>query len=59
MGGVISNEKELVVLFNESYINYKISSGTKISSLRNCSDPTLDESTVKTIISKYSACPSI
>ena len=59
-GELISNEKELVELFNENYINIvKNTSGTKPSSLGNCSNKSCDEMTVKEIISVYSSHPNI
>ena len=59
-GELISNEKELVELFNENYINIVENiSGAKPSSLVNCPNKSCDEMTVKEIISVYSSHPSI
>ena len=59
-GELISNEKELVEPFNENYINIvENTSGTKPSSLGNCSNKSCDEMTVKEIISVHSSHPSI
>ena len=59
-GDLISNEKEIVVLFNQTYINIvKNSSGKKPSSLGDCLNGSQDELTVKEIISVYSSHPSI
>ena len=60
-GDLISNEKEIVELFNQNYINIvESSSGKKPSSLRNCFNASQDELTVKKkIISLYSNHPSI
>ena len=59
-GDLISNEKEIVVLFNQTYINIvKNSSGKKPSSLGDCINISQDELTVKEIISVYSSHPSI
>ena len=59
-GESISNEKELVELFNENNIHIvESTSGTKSLSLGNCSSKSCDEMTVKDIISVYSSHPSI
>ena len=59
-GELISNEKELVEIFNENYINIvEKSSGKKPSSLGNCLNASEDEKTVIEIISAYSKHPSI
>ena len=59
-GELISNEKELVELYNENYINIvENTSGTKPSSLGNCSNKSCDEMIVKEVISVYSSHPSI
>ena len=59
-GELISIEKELLELFNENYINiFENTSGTKPSSLGNCSNKFCDEMTAKEIISIYSNHPSI
>ena len=47
-GELISNEKELVEIFNENYINIvEKSSGKKPSSPRNCLNPSEDEKQLK------------
>ena len=57
---LISNEKELVELFNQNYINIvENSSGKKRSSLGDCLNPYQGEITFKDIISVYSNHPSI
>ena len=57
---LISNEKELVELFNQNYISIaENSSGKKTSSLGDCLNASQDELTVKEIISLYSNHPSI
>ena len=59
-GNLICNEQELVELFNEHYINIvEKSPGKKPLSLRNSSDASQDEMTVKNIISGYSNHSSI
>ena len=59
-GDLISNEKEIVELFNQNYINIvENSSGKKPSSLGDCLNASQDELTVKEIISVYSNHPSI
>ena len=59
-GDLISNEKELVQLFNQNYIKIvENSSGKKPSSLGDCLNASQDELTVKEIISVYSNHPSI
>ena len=59
-GELISNEKELVELFNGNFINIvENTSGTKPSSLGNCSNKSCHKMTVKEIISVYSSHPSI
>ena len=59
-GDPISNEKEIVELFNQNYINIvENSSGKKPSSLGDCLNASQDELTVKEIISLYSNHPSI
>ena len=59
-GDLISNEKEIVELFNQNYINIvENSSGKKPSSLGDCLNASQDELTVKEIISLYSNHPSI
>ena len=46
-GDIIRDEKFLVELFNENYINIvEISSGNKQSSLGNCEDSTQDDTTL-------------
>ena len=52
-GDIVRNEKVLVELFNENYINIvEISSGNKPSSLGNCEDSAQDDATVNKIISE-------
>ena len=59
-GDLISNEKEIVELFNQNYINIvENSSGKKLSSLGDSSNASRDELAVKEIISVYSNHPSI
>ena len=59
-GDLINNEKEIVELFNQNYINIvENSSGKKPSSLGDCLNASQDELTVKEIISLYSNHPSI
>ena len=59
-GDIIRDEKLLVELFNENFINIvKISSGNKLSFLRHCEDSAKDDATVDEIISKYSPHPSV
>ena len=59
-GELISNEKELVEIFNENYINIvEKSSGKKPSSIGDCLNASEDVSTVKEIIARYSNHPSI
>ena len=59
-GDLISNEKELVELFNQNHINIiENSSGKKPSSLGDCLNVSQDELTVKENISVYSNHPSI
>ena len=59
-GDLISNEKELVEIFNQNCINIvENSSGKKPSSLGDCLNASQDELTVKEIISVYSNHPSI
>ena len=59
-GDLISNEKELVELCNQNYINtVENSSGKKPSSRGDCLNASQDELTVKEIISVYSNHPSI
>ena len=60
MESLLRNEKVLVELFNENYINIvEISSGNKPSFLENCEDSAQDDATVDKIISKYSSHPSV
>ena len=50
-GDLISDEKEIVELFNQNYIKVVVnSSGKKPSSLRDCLNASQDELTVKKII---------
>ena len=59
-GELISNEKELVEIFDRNYINIvEKTSGKKPSSLGNCLNASEDEKTVIEIISAYSKHPSI
>ena len=59
-GDIVRDEKVLVELFNENYINIvEISSGKKPSSLGNCEDSAQDDATVYKIISKYSSHSSV
>ena len=59
-GDIVRDEKVLVELFNENYVNIvEISSGKKLSSLGNCEDSAQDDATVGKIISKYSSHPSV
>ena len=59
-GDIVRDEKVLVELFNENYINIvEISSGKKPSSLGNCEDITQDDATVDKFISKYSSHLSV
>ena len=59
-GDIVRDEKVLVELFNENYINVvEISSGKKSSSLGNCEDSAQDDATVDKIISQYSSHPSV
>ena len=59
-GELISNEKELVEILNENYINVvENSSGKKTSSLGNCLNASEDEKTATEVISTYSKHPSI
>ena len=59
-GDIVRDEKVLVKLFNENYINIVgISSENKPSSLGNYKDSAQDDATVDKIISKYSAHPSV
>ena len=59
-GDIIRDEKLLVELFNENYINIvEISSGNKPSSLRNYEDSKQDDAILDEILSKYSAHPSV
>ena len=56
---IIRDEKVLVELFNENYINIvEILSGNKPSSLENWDDSAQDDAIVDENISKYSAHPS-
>ena len=58
-GDLISNEKEIVELFNQNYINIvENSSGKKPSSLGDCLNASQDELTVRKVISVYNL-PSI
>ena len=58
-GDLISNESELVELFNEHYINIvEKSCGKKPLSQGNSSDVPQDEMTIREIISVYSNHPS-
>ena len=62
MERLLRNEKVLVELFNENYINIvEISSGNKPPFLENCEDNDNDncEDNVDKIISKYSSHPSV
>ena len=57
---IVRDEKVLVELFNENYVNIvEISSGNKPSSLRNCEDSAQDDTTADKIISKYNSHPSV
>ena len=56
---LISNEKELVELFNQNYETKRNSPGKKLSSLRDCLNASQDELTIKEIISVYRNHPSI
>ena len=59
-GDIVRDEKMLVELFNENYINIvEISSGINPSSLGNCEDSAQDGTTVDKIISKHSLHPSV
>ena len=59
-GDIVRDEKVLVELFNENYINIvEVSPGKKPSSLGNCEDNPQDDATVDKIISKYSSHPSV
>ena len=59
-GDIVRNEKVLVELFNENYINIvEISSENKPSSLGNCEDSAQDDATVNKIISEQSSHPSV
>ena len=59
-GDIVRDEKVLVELFNENYINIvEISSGKKTSSLGNCEDSAQDDANVDKIISQYSSHPSV
>ena len=59
-GDIVRDEKVLVELFNENYINIvEISSGNKPSSLGNCEDSAQDDATIYKIISKYSSHSSV
>ena len=59
-GDLISNEKELVELFNQNYINIvETSSRKKSSSHGDCLNASQDELTVTEIIPVYSNHPSI
>ena len=59
-GDLISNEKEIVELFNQNDINIvENSSGKKPSSLGDCLNASQDELTVKEIVLVYSNHPSI
>ena len=55
-GDIVRDEKVLVEIFNENYLNIvEISSGKKPSYLENCEDSAQDDATVDKIISKYSS----
>ena len=55
-GDIVRDEKVLVEIFNENYLNIvEISSGKKPSYLENCEDSAQDDATVNKIISKYSS----
>ena len=57
---VINDEKQLVELFNDHYINIvQKTANKKISSLGDSSNPELDEITVAEIIEKYKSHPSV
>ena len=57
-GDIVRDEKVLVELFNENYINIaETLSGNKPSSLGNCEDSVQDVATIGKIISKYSSHP--
>ena len=59
-GDIVRDEKMLVELFNENYINIvEISSGINPSSLGNCEDSAQDGTTVDKIKSKHSSHPSV
>ena len=58
--GLRSNEKELMELFNQNYINIvENSAGKKPSSLRDCINASQEKITIKETISVYSNHPSI
>jgi len=57
---LVSDEKELVEIFNDHYINIVENTlGKKPTSLGNPSDPTMDTETVLLIIDKYKDNPII
>ena len=59
-GDIVRDEKMLVELFNENYVNIvEISSGINPSSLGNFEDSAQDGTTVDKIISKHSSHPSV
>ena len=59
-GDIVRDEKVLVELFNENYINIvDISSGKKSLSLGNCEDSAQNDAAVDKIISKYSSHPIV
>ena len=59
-GGIVRDEKVLVELFNENYINtVEMSSGNKPYCLVICEDSAQDDATADIIISKYSSHPSV
>ena len=59
-GDIKRDEKVLVELFNENYINTaEIWSANKPFSLVNCEDSAQDDATVDKIISKYNSHPSV
>ena len=59
-GDTVRDERVLVELFNENYINImEISSGNTPSHLGNCEDNVQGDATADKIISKYSAHSSV
>ena len=59
-GELINNEKELVELFDESYVNIvEISSGKKLASTGNSDNRSSNEINLEQILKSYSSHPSI